>query len=1167
MQTRALGLGLFTTVILACASTPPAQAEEQESQRVTQAGVVRLTGDIELTHSVRLPLRSYNSLKRQVKNTQMLLRRLGVHGQTNIYRHAKAAYDDEARSIRVTALMLAGMKNAGAIWWTPVSNPEQQEVLDLSDRKLTLLSIIKQDGAATQLVTTSLRFPEGTKRVRWNAKRGRIECELPPIASDPQGDVRLVSDVEVRPEIMGCFYKLYGLPQFERLWVARATFRNGGNATARDFRVRYRIVNYADWSPWQRTPRLQPGQTAVEAYYPIFDHKVRELTAETPSVLEVEWSYTGSDGQRAQGSDTHRITLLGMNQAVFSSLPESEVVLWDELFDNVPLLAGTFISHTDPVIQQFAGMVAAGSRGAAAGVDDESALRFVRALYALMVHNRIAYQWPPGLFKRGLRQHVKYGRDVLRNRAGTCIDLSILFASTCEAGGLAAYLVVVPGHAFPAVRLPSGKLLPIESTGISIRKEGGAHSFEQALSDGDAILRKSMEAGTYLLCDIQALRRSGVPPPELPTLPPGTLASWGITALSSPPGTAPPTTTPPGSSAVYTAKDGLARLTLPAHWVVENQPGKLEMQGRDFASYALLNWWPRKAASLAAFVKTLKESSRRDANAGFTFTKERAGEISGLPCHVMGATRDFGGKPHRVLFILLQTKHADVLFLIMAAKEAFQSHEEELAGIVDSLQIDTTVQPNASLSAPEEFFGKRAAPPPTTAARTHKDPKGRFHIAIPAGWEFLRVGDVGVRIQAPDQGAVATLQITPRKHADAAAYAAAVGKALTSQADALGRKTELRKPSGGTLLGSKTPFSAITAIHRYPKRVGREEWICVVAGKLQYSLALSAPADAWERHKPNLVAIFRGFRIPGAKPTPPKQPAVAALPLVDLRDAAGLYELAVPKGWKVTKAPGRLSVASSDGNALVDLTWMRREGREHATFVTRAKTHIASSFTKWKVEKTTVGTLKGFPVERLVGAAELTGTQAFAEVYLLSTPSMHWMLIMAGPPERRRSLAPAYTAIAKRWTLRDPEALPELALREVTTANHPYTVKAPSNWRVEPDGMDLVAQAPEGDAFIACRVSEAKGLTIDALGAAVLARMKARASAFRVVKQEVREVAGSQLLHALIEDTRGGIPWVRELRVRLAGDQALLFVQSIRADTAFKWAAHLGRVAQTWKPR
>src|SRR4029079_2687095 len=104
--------------------------------------------------------------------------------------------------------------------------------------------------------------------------------------------------------------------------------------------------------------------------------------------------------------------------------------------------------------------------GAGATISDEQALLFMGTLYNLLRQN-IAYETTPGSWQQGLlHQHLKSGRDVLRSRSGTCVNLSILYASVCEAAGLKAYIVMGPGHAFAAAKLPqSGIPVAVETTG------------------------------------------------------------------------------------------------------------------------------------------------------------------------------------------------------------------------------------------------------------------------------------------------------------------------------------------------------------------------------------------------------------------------------------------------------------------------------------------------------------------------------------------------------------------------------------------------------------------------------------------------------------------------------------------------------------------------------
>lgn len=144
-----------------------------------------------------------------------------------------------------------------------------------------------------------------------------------------------------------------------------------------------------------------------------------------------------------------------MNEALWSSLEYSAESTWYEVFRNGPMVLSSFTSAVDPVIGDVVGMVSQSTGGAGASIDDESALKFLGTLYNLFRQN-IAYETTPGELQPDglLHQHLKYGRDVLRDRSGTCVNLSILYASACEAAGLDAFIIVVPGHAFAGAKLP-----------------------------------------------------------------------------------------------------------------------------------------------------------------------------------------------------------------------------------------------------------------------------------------------------------------------------------------------------------------------------------------------------------------------------------------------------------------------------------------------------------------------------------------------------------------------------------------------------------------------------------------------------------------------------------------------------------------------------------------
>jgi hypothetical protein len=137
-------------------------------------------------------------------------------------------------------------------------------------------------------------------------------------------------------------------------------------------------------------------------------------------------------------------------------------------------------------------------------------------------------------------QHVHFGRDVLRNRAGCCIDLSVFYASVCEAVGLEPVLILVPQHIFPAIRLPESKeLVAVEVTMVNSSRPGDGldylvSGYASATVVGQHEL-KTFRQGPHLEVDIVAQHKAGIQSLQLPPLPANVLASWGIHAVEPAP--------------------------------------------------------------------------------------------------------------------------------------------------------------------------------------------------------------------------------------------------------------------------------------------------------------------------------------------------------------------------------------------------------------------------------------------------------------------------------------------------------------------------------------------------------------------------------------------------------------------------------------------------------
>ena len=195
-------------------------------------------------------------------------------------------------------------------------------------------------------------------------------------------------------------------------------------------------------------------------------------------------------------------------------------------------MLAAFVTRMDDAVKQFAGYVSEAAGGVAASAKDDDANKWLRAAYNLELANHIVYQTPSSFMTvgQGLVQEIKFPRDVFRDKAGTCVDLAITYAAIAEATGLMANLLLIPGHCFAVIALPSGDLLPVENTGLG----GGANhlSFDDAVKLGIKEFNEALQKGVFYFVDVRQEQTEGrIPNPELPPVPVDFLKSVGISRI------------------------------------------------------------------------------------------------------------------------------------------------------------------------------------------------------------------------------------------------------------------------------------------------------------------------------------------------------------------------------------------------------------------------------------------------------------------------------------------------------------------------------------------------------------------------------------------------------------------------------------------------------------
>jgi hypothetical protein len=493
------------------------------TERVQADGNAHIEGTITFN-----PQRGYDRIKRLYPNLYVPFRDLGAGRSSYEIKRGtlKIVSDDGQRSISVSADLLGAAVSRGSRWQISLAPNEQ-----LSSQEPTRVSTIAQPiGGSNVMSINNYILPDKAQNVRFDQENHLITYTLPKPVAVP-GEPEVEVSVRYKQRLMSAVYKIYSDPQARdgAYWVAKTVFTNTGKTQIFDLKIAYRLGDYSDLSVPEPYSLVAAGGSAVDTYYPIIKAKVAELKTTTPVQLYVRYEYHDAAGRPHSGELTKRVDILGINQFEFSNLnDEDRTDSWFDSFNNAPLLSA-FVTRLDDPVKQFAGYVSHAAGGVAAASDDKSAVEWLQKAYEMELLNDIVYSTPSDFLTpdKSNGQDIKYPRDVFRDKSGTCVDLAITYAALAEAVGLKANLMVVRGHTFPVIRLPSGKFLPVESTGL-----GGGNQrmmFDKAVESGMKEFQNYLNEGVFYLVDVEAeWSNDRVPNPELAQLGTDFLAKSGI---------------------------------------------------------------------------------------------------------------------------------------------------------------------------------------------------------------------------------------------------------------------------------------------------------------------------------------------------------------------------------------------------------------------------------------------------------------------------------------------------------------------------------------------------------------------------------------------------------------------------------------------------------------
>lgn len=511
-----------------------AAADQLKSVISITDAVLDEVGDADIVTTTRADtMADYQKFKEHYPNPQAIARFLSRTTVRGALEDVNITFDDAGRKLVITAKRLGTASRRRQRWEFKADLP--YEILHIGGRTVILTHTLigAPDAVTTDIL--KLTLPASSRDIRYDRAKQTLSYLLD---REPKtrGPAVVDCEFETRRNIMSGLYKIYGQPEIANgmMWVGRAVVRNAGDADVTDVRISYRTGELSSWSPESRYDLLPAGGTLVDCYYPIYNASSMNIDNATPVEIEARIRYRDASGEQREETVARRSTLLGRTSFEFSYIPEGERVHWADHYLNAMMLSA-FVTKNDPVIREFASLISRHA-GAGAMTDDAQTMAYCYAVYNQLLANGVACRNPAGFLTEafGETADFKYPRDVLREKRGNAMEIAALFASVCAASGLDTGFQLTPGTCSVMVRLPSGTLFPLELSGMTATNPA---TFEDSFKAGLAARTKTQPAA-ILVIDVAAGQQSGIVPPELPPLPQGTLAQWGLAYRNGPAGTA-----------------------------------------------------------------------------------------------------------------------------------------------------------------------------------------------------------------------------------------------------------------------------------------------------------------------------------------------------------------------------------------------------------------------------------------------------------------------------------------------------------------------------------------------------------------------------------------------------------------------------------------------------
>jgi len=345
-------------------------------------------------------------------------------------------------------------------------------------------------------------------------------------------------DVKIQPAgvIMPAAYKVYANPNVAggRFNLFKAVVKNTGSGEIKNFRVQFKVPGLIDeWADVPTATNLLPGQTAVVTCFPVFPQSITERNTSSKEKTEIKFLY-GGKANPIEHDESFTFDMTSVNDIVFTNMSDQDKAGFSDLAENRDLYA-CMVSAEDPIIKHYAETVQqrilCGESGAGVGgngqITDKDLAEKVRVMEgvynATLISHMVYSETQSGEAQFGdntsSTEHIRLPREVVSGNTGLCIELALLHASVYKAAGLDPVIFLIPGHAYPGIKV-GNQYVAIESTGIGGVGLGSIMNADQALQSGMTELKTfyteaSKGNPAYRLLDINELYSDGYQDMEL----------------------------------------------------------------------------------------------------------------------------------------------------------------------------------------------------------------------------------------------------------------------------------------------------------------------------------------------------------------------------------------------------------------------------------------------------------------------------------------------------------------------------------------------------------------------------------------------------------------------------------------------------------------------------